>query len=169
MTRFLVSAIALTAMAGGAKAQDAAADSAWAYFEPEGGLMQAGVQSANGGQLILKCDEAGEDKVFAVIFSPSRLRPPSDTPQVRSVWLRYDDGPREEVRWRYYDQTVLALNTRRDNNLAQFLNDLVAANNVEIRLDPTDGAPVELNFPVAGARDAIARVFESCGDTNIVG
>jgi hypothetical protein len=152
------------AMASGAQAQE----SSWAYFEPEGAPMQAGLQSANGGQLILKCDETGEDKVFAVIFSPSRLRPPSNQPQVRALWLRYDDGPREEVRWRYYDQTVLALNTRRDSNLGPFLNDLVDATNLEIRLDATDGAPVELNFAVAGAREAIARVFESCRDTNVV-
>ena len=168
MNKFPASGLALLLIATGAQAQVAPAESAWAYFEPEGAPMQAGVQSADGGQLILKCDERGEDKVFAVIASPSRLRPPSNQPQVRSLWLRYDGGTRQEVRWRYYDQTVLALNTRRDNNLAQFLNDLVGATNVEIRLDPTDGAPVELNFPVAGAREAIARVFESCGDTNIV-
>ncbi len=168
MKALLLPAIALAAIGGGAFAQDAAPESAWAYYEPEDQPMQAGVQSANGGQLILKCDERGQGKVFAVIFSPSRLRPPSNQPQVRSLWLRYDDGPREEVRWRYYDQTVLALNTRRDNNLEQFLNDLVDAATLEIRLDPTDGAPVELNFPVAGAREAIERVFESCEDTNIV-
>lgn len=166
MKAYLISGAALASLAlvGSAQAQE----SAWAYFEPEGAPMQAGLQSANGGQLILKCDERGEGTVFAVIASPSRLRPPSDRPQVRSLWLRYDEGPREEVRWRYYDQTVLALNTRRDSNLAPFLSELVNATNLEIRLDPTDGAPVELNFAVTGARDAIARVFESCGDTNVV-
>lgn len=164
MRTLLLAGAVLACLGGSVQAQE----TAWAYFEPENGPMQAGVQSPNGGQLILKCDERGEDKVFAVIFSPSRLRPPSNQPQVRSLWLRYDEGPREEVRWRYYDQTVLALNTRRDNNLGQFLADLVDATTLEIRLDPTDGAPVELNFPVAGAREAIARVFESCGDTNIV-
>lgn len=164
MKTYFLPGLALAALAGPAAAQD----SSWAYFEPDGAPIQAGVQSANGGQLILKCDETGSNSVFAVIFSPTRLRPATDRPQVRSLWLRYDGGNREEVRWRYYDQTVTALNTRRDNNLEPFLRDLVDASELEVRLEPTDGAPVELNFQVAGSRDAINRVFESCGDRSII-
>lgn len=168
MNRYTIAGAVLASIAAvSAAAQDAPA-SQWGYYEPEGAPMQAGVASPEGGQLILKCDERGEDTVFAVIVSPSRLRPPSDRPQVRSIFLRFDGGSREEFRWRYYDTSVTAINANRDSTLQPFLNSMADANTLEVRLDPTDGAPVELNFPVTGARDAFRRIFESCGDTNFV-
>lgn len=164
--RLIAAAGAALAMIGiPALAQDTAPESAWAYFEGEGGLMQAGVQSADGAQLIFKCDEAGANTVYAAIFSPSRLRPPSSRPQVRPLALRFDDGPRDTFTWRYYDQTVVALNTRRDNTLPPFVADLVNATHLEVQLHPIDGSPFEIDFTVTGARDAINRIFESCGDS----
>ncbi len=163
--RLIITAAALAALlALPAQAQD----SSWAYFGGDGAPLQAGVQGPEGGQLILKCDEPGANEVFAVIFSPTRLRPSTTRPQVRSLFLRFDEGNRIEVRWRYYEQTVLALNTRRDRNLEPFLRDLVDAENLEVRLDPADGTPFELNFHVAGAREAIDRVFSSCEDDNVL-
>jgi len=145
-----------------------AQSSAWGYFVPESGPIQAGVQSPEGGQLILKCDEPGKGEVFAVIVSPEQLRPASNRPQVRPLWLKFDDGSRDEDGWRHYENSVTALNTRRDRTLVQFLRDLADASTLEVRLEPSDGNPVLLNFQVAGAREAIARVFESCEDENFI-
>ena len=169
MKAYVVPALAVAGIAAlAAPSQSSAQSSAWAYFEPDGAPLQAGVQSADGGQLILKCDETGEGEVFAVVVSPSRLRPSTNRPQVRSLWIRFDDGPRKEERWRYYEQSVTALNTSRDQTLVDFLNGMADANMVEIRLEPADGPPFEVNFQINGARDAIARVFESCEDENFV-
>ena len=127
--------------------------------------MQAGVQNAQGAQLIFKCDEAGANTVYAAIFSPTRLRPPGPRPQVRPLKLRFDDGPRDTFTWRYYDQTVVALNTRRDSTLPPFVADLVNATLLEVELQPVDGSPFQLEFNVTGSREAIDRVFASCGDS----
>jgi hypothetical protein len=151
--------------AGPQSVPQSAPQSVWAYFEGEGGLMQAGVQNAQGAQLIFKCDEAGDNTVYAVVFSPTRLRPPGPRPQVRPLTLRFDDGARDTFTWRYYDQTVVALNTRRDSTLPPFVAELVNATRLEVGLQPVDGSPFQLNFTVTGAREAIDRVFASCGDS----
>ncbi len=152
--------LGLLAMAGGVQAQG----SQWAYFQGENGLLQAGVQAAGGEQLILKCDERGDGEVFAVIFSPTRLKPPSSRPQPRPVRMRFDGGRVIEDSWRHYEQTAMALNTRRDRTLPPFLNNLVDANDLQVFLDPVDGTRIEVNFHVSGAREAIARVYASCED-----
>ena len=163
-TRVMIAA-GLAVCAGMAQAQGG---SAWGYFEADGVPLQAGVVSPDGGQLILKCDEPGDGSVFAVIVSPERLRPTTRRPQVRSLWLQFDDGNREEVRWRYYEQSVTALNTRRDRNLEPFLRELVEADRLEVRFDPDGTPPFNIGFTVTGARDAIDRVFESCEDDNVL-
>lgn len=169
MKAYIVPAMAAAGIAALAiPVATSAQSSAWGYYEPDDEPMQAGVQSSDGGQLILKCDDTGKGEVFAVVVSPNRLRPSTNRPQVRSLWIRFDDGPRKEERWRYYEQSVTALNTSRDQTLVDFLNGMADANMVEIRLEPADGPPFELNFQVTGARDAIARVFESCEDENFV-
>lgn len=170
MTKHAIAAATALALIGAAAAaQNAAPQSApqsvWAYFEGEGGLMQAGVQNAQGAQLIFKCDEAGDNTVYAVVFSPTRLRPPGPRPQVRPLTLRFDDGARDTFTWRHYDQTVVALNTRRDSTLPPFVAELVNATRLEVGLQPVDGSPFQLNFTVTGAREAIDRVFASCGDS----
>jgi hypothetical protein len=167
--KFFAASAALAMIGTTAAAQDSAAppaapQSAWAYFEGANGLMQAGVQNAEGAQLIFKCDESGANTVYAAIFSPSRLRPPGPRPTVRPLSLRFDDGPRDTFTWRYYDQTVVAMNTRRDTTLPPFLADLVTATHLEVELQPVDGSPFQLEFDVAGAREAVERIFTSCGD-----
>lgn len=166
MRKMIAAGTMLLAMGSAGQAQDT---SAWAYFESDDAPLQAGVVSPDGGQLILKCDEPGSRSVFAVIVAPQALRPSTDRPQVRSLWLRWDGGNREELRWRYYDTSVMALNTSRDRNLPPFLTDLADADQLEVRFDPADGQPFSINFTVSGARDAIGRVFESCEDDNPLG
>jgi hypothetical protein len=163
MRKTILAGCALLACASVTQAQGT---SAWAYFESDDAPLQAGLVSPDGGQLILKCDAPGSRSVFAVIVSPQTLRPSTDRPQVRSLWLRWDGGNREELRWRYYDQSLMALNTSRDRNLPQFLADMADADQLEVRFDPADGQPFSINFTVTGARDAVARVFESCEDDN---
>lgn len=163
-TKILAGA-ALLACASVSQAQGT---SAWGYFETDGAPLQAGLVSPDGGQLILKCDEPGDGSVFAVIVAPQRLRPSTNRPQVRSLWLQFDGGSREEFRWRYYEQSVMALNTSRDRNLEPFLREIVEADTLNVRFDPADGQPFAINFTVTGARDAIDRVFESCEDDNVL-
>lgn len=163
MQKHLIAASAAIVLAAGAAH---AQSSQWAYFEGEGGLLQAGVQGAGGEQLILKCDETGDGEVFAVIFTPTRLKPPSSRPQTRDVRLRYDGGSPQEDSWRYYEQTAMALNSRRERRLPEFLRPLADADALEVLLYPVDGNVIEVNFTVTGAREAINRVFESCQDSD---
>ena len=158
----LLAGVAMTAQAQ---------QSAWGYFEAEQEtdgvrLLQAGVVGQDGAQLILKCDEPGENTVLTAIAVPEQIAPPQSRPSLRPVKLQFDDGPVEQVQWRYYPNSVVALNTRRERTLEPFITDLADAQNLEVTLEPVDGVPLELEFNVTGARDAITRVFERCGDVN---
>ncbi|GEM_PF-1040204 len=151
-------AIALTA--GAAYAQN----SAWGYFEGENGLLQAGVGNAEGQQIILKCDEDGNNKVYAAIHSPDSLAGVQQRPPARDVKLQFDGGRIVDTRFRYHPNTAIALNNRRESVLSDLLGPMADANEVTIWLDPEDGTEIRMTFTVTGARDAINRVFESCGD-----
>lgn len=162
-------AAAITPLALGALAVSAPAsaqESAWGYFEDEAGVLQAGVQTADGRQLILKCNAPGERSVFAVLYTPAALGAPSTRASVRDIHMQYDNGPTVTRRWRYYQFTVEAVNTRRDQELPPFLQRLADTQNLKVRLEPVDGSPQSIEFNVAGAREAIGRVFESCGDSS---
>jgi hypothetical protein len=50
--------------------------------------------------------------------------------------------------------------------LSRFLNDLVDASRFRIRMNPERSRYVEEEFDVAGAREAIGRVYTSCRDQN---
>jgi hypothetical protein len=162
IVRAIILACAVAALsAGTAYAQT----SAWGYFEGENGLLQAGVATAEGQQLIIKCDESGDNKVFAAVHSPEQLAGPQQRPPARDVRLQFDGGRVIDTRWRFHPNTAIALNNRRESTLPLLLNEMVNANDLTIWLDPEDGADIRITFTVTGASEAINRVFESCGDS----
>ncbi len=169
-----ISACALAAMGAalatsGSSAQESAQESAWAYFESDG-LMQAGTVTAAGDQLIIKCDERGDGKVSAVLYSSQRLKPPAPQPQPRDLRMRFDGGSPQVVSWPHFEQTAVAMNTRRARQLPEFLGWLADANTLQVIFDPVDGGPITVDYVVTGAREAIGRVYETCGDsTNPLG
>ncbi len=162
MHKLVIGLGAATALAAGA-AQ--AQGSAWGYFEGENGLLQAGVGNAEGQQIIIKCDESGDNKVFAAIHSPTSLAGVRQRPPARDVKLQFDGGRIVDTRFRYHPNTAIALNNRRESVLSDLLGPMVDANEVTIWLDPEDGSEIRMSFTVTGARDAINRVFESCSDS----
>lgn len=156
--------------AGGnaARAQDE--EGSWGYFEEANGAMTAGLQTADGRQLMLKCNAPGDRSVFAVIYTPAPLGAPSTRASVREITLQFDNGPPTSSRWRYFQFSAEAVNTRRDQELLPFIRQLADSRNLKVRLRPVDGAPQSLEFDVTGARQAINRVYESCRDsTNPLG
>jgi len=161
MRNFLVG-IGLAAIAAGAGAQDTGSN--WAYFEPEGAPIQAGVVNAQGEQLILKCDKPGKGSVYAVVVTPDRLVPPSRDPYVLPTEVRFDENAPMEDRWRFYDQSAVAIDMRGQHALTRFMGGLPTASKLRVRMYVERGRTVEVNFDVAGAQDAINRVYESCKD-----
>jgi hypothetical protein len=158
--RYVMIGVALAAVSGAAAAQS----DNWRYFEPEGQPIQAGVVNPNGAQLILKCDKPGKKSVYAVVVTPDRLVPPSRDPFVLPTEVRFDERPPMEDRWRFYDQSAVAIDMRGQNALTRFMGGLPTASKVRIRMNVERGRTVEVNFDVAGAQDAINRVYESCKD-----
>jgi hypothetical protein len=158
--------IGVAAMAVGAAAQDAS--SKWGYFEQAGSPLQAGVQNARGAQLILKCDKPGKHQVYAVVVTGESLVPATDRSpfQMRPAEFRFDEGANEDDRWRFYEKSAVAIDQTTIKALTHFLTGLADAQKVRVRLNPDRGRWVEESFEVAGARDAINRVFTSCGDDN---
>src|SRR5690606_19789186 len=161
MRNFLVG-IGLAAIAAGAGAQDTASN--WAYFEPEGAPIQAGVVNAQGEQLILKCDKPGKKSVYAVVVTPDRLVPPSRDPFVLPTEVRFDENPPMDDRWRYYDQSAVAIDMRGQQALTRFMGGLPNASKLRVRMSVERGRTVDVNFDVGGAGEAIKRVYESCQD-----
>jgi hypothetical protein len=163
--RYLTFAVALAAVPAAAQEQAPQPESPWRYFEPEGGTIQAGVVNAQGAQLLLKCDKPGQGQVYAAVVSPDKLVPPTNDPFVtRALEIRFDAGAPFEDRWRYYEQLVVAIDQKPTIALTRFLNGLADASKFHIRMNPERARYVEAEFDVAGARDAIQRVYASCED-----
>jgi hypothetical protein len=163
--RYMIIAAAVAATPAAAQEQP----SAWQYFEPDGGTVQAGVVNAQGAQLILKCDKPGRGQVYAVVVTPEKLVPPSNQPFItRALEMRFDTGATVEDRWRYYEQSVVAIDQKPTIALSRFLNGLANASRFHIRMNPERARYVEAEFEVGGARDAIGRVYASCQDQSPV-
>ncbi len=163
--RYLPIVLAVAAVPAAAQNQA----SPWQYYTPAGGTVQAGVVNPQGAQLIIKCDKPGKGQVFAVVVTPEKQVPPSNEPFVtRALELRFDAGAAIEDRWRYYENSVVAIDQKPTIALSRFLNGLANASKFRIRTNPERARYVEAEFDVAGARDAIARVYESCQDTSPV-
>jgi hypothetical protein len=158
--RYLTIGVALAAVSVAASGQAPS----WAYFEQEGQPMQAGVVNAQGAQLILKCDKPGKKSVYAVVVTPERLVPPSRDPFVLPTEVRFDENAPLDDRWRYYDQSAVAINMRGQTALDRFMSGLPTASKLRVRMNVERGRTVEVNFDVAGAQEAIERVYESCKD-----
>lgn len=164
--RVLMVAVALTAVPAAAQAQG----SAWGVFGGEGNDSSgAGVQSADGSQLILKCDKPGRYEVHAVVFSSSKLVGPARRPVMSTITFRFDDGAAVKENWRFYEQTAVAVDQTNERALSRFLERLADAKKLNLRLEPEGRQPLDLSFDVAGARDAIAQVYQSCKDENPLG
>jgi len=160
--RYLIIGAGVVALAAGVSAQENGSN--WMYFEPEDGPMQAGVVNAKGEQLILKCDKPGKKSVYAVVVTPDRLVPPSRDPFVLPTEVRFDENPPMDDRWRYYDQSAVAIDMRGQQALTRFMGGLPNASKLRVRMSVERGRTVEVNFDVGGAGEAIKRVYESCQD-----
>jgi hypothetical protein len=146
----------------------------WQFYQDDkatSGLVQAFVQSADGTQLILKCDKTGKGQVYAIIVSQEDLAPPFSRDIVRRLDLRFDDGPAKEDRWRYRDKTAKALDKPGERTLSRFLEQLADAKRLWVNMYPSDtqANPIQTDFDVHGARDAVGQVYTSCKDTNPLG
>ncbi len=163
--RYWMIAVALAAAPAAAQNQA----SPWQYFEPAGGTLQAGVVNAQGAQLILKCDKPGKGEVFAVVVTPEKQVPPTNNRFVtRALELRFDADAPIEDRWRYYENSVVAIDQKPTIALTRFLNELADSSKVLVRTNPERARYVEAEFNVTGAREAIGRVYTSCQDTSPV-
>ena len=140
--------------------------SAWQFYEPEGGTMQAFVVAANGAQFILKCDQPGKRKVFSVIVTTTNIAPPLPDARFESgeVLVRFDDNSAWGDNWRFNDKFAMAVNQGNVRSLTRLLEKLDGASKMEVVLRPIERSPSTVNFDVAGAREAIEKVYVSCKD-----
>jgi hypothetical protein len=166
--RYWVFGAALAAISVGAAAQD----SAWGYFDAGAGPASgAGVQAADGSQLLLKCEKAGKHEVYAVVAATSNLAAPlpENRFESRSVTLRMDTNAPWDDNWRFNDKFAMAVDKGNDRSLTRLIAKLDGAKALQVQLRPFKLTPVLINFNVAGAHDAIARVYEACKDDNPAG
>ncbi len=159
---YAIIGLGLAAIAATASAQNAG--SKWAYFEQEGQPMQAGVQNAQGAQLILKCDKPGKRSVYVVMVNPEPLVPPARDAYILPTEVRFDESAPQEDRWRFIGNSAMAMNARGQLALDRFMDGLPTASKLRLRMYVERGRTIEVSFDVAGAQDAINRVYESCRD-----
>lgn len=160
--RNLIIGVGLAAVAAGASAQGT--PSVWRYFEPEGQPIQAGVVNAQGAQLILKCDKPGKNSVYAVMVHPAPLVPTARDPFILPTEVRFDENAPQEDQWRFIGNSAMAMNARGRMALERFMAGLPTASKVRLRMYVERGRNIEVSFDVAGAQEAINRVYESCKD-----
>lgn len=163
--RYPMIAIGLAAVSATASAQS----DGWQVYEAEGMPTQAFVVAEDGSQLILKCDKPGRRAVYAVVVTQESLVPPAASFTMRPVRVRFDDGGSDEARWRFYEHSVVAIDQGAERSLTRLLRDLSDASTMELIMDPGQRPPVQVDFTVAGAKEPIAQVFDSCKDKNPVG
>jgi hypothetical protein len=156
--------LAVAAVSVGALGQEQA--SAWGYYEPQGGTLQAGVVGADGSQFILKCDKPGKRKVYAVVVATTSLaRPlPDDRFESFPVTVRMDQNSPYEDNWRFNDKFAMAMDQGSTRALTRLLEQLDDASAMEVRFKPLNETQTVIRFNVAGAREAIQRVYASCRD-----
>lgn len=164
--RCLMIAASLAAISTAAHGQD----SVWGAFDGPDGSSGVGVQSADGAQLMLKCDKPGKGEVYAVLVSREPLVPPTNTRfSMRPIELRFDDAAPFDDRWRFYEQSASAVNQKSENQLDRLIAGMADAKSMRARLNPERARWVEMDFDVTGARTAIGQVYESCKDDNPLG
>jgi hypothetical protein len=162
--RYSILAVAL--MATSAAAQDGG--SSWQFAHAgnqDDGPLVAFVNASDGNTLAFKCDKPGKRSVYAAISTEERIGNPSPIPSSRTVTYRFDDGSPQKDNWRYFERIAVAFNTSRDAPIVRFIQRMGNAKQVEIRLEPLNGSPITMTFDVAGAPDALPKVFESCKDS----
>lgn len=159
--RYLWLAGGLAALSVAAQAQE----SSWGVFDGEKGAGGAGVAAADGSQLMIKCDKTGKGQVHAMIYSTTRLMAPTSSFERRDVRVRFDADTPIDARWRFFNNTAMAVDQQNERSMSQFIAGLKDAEKVEFRLDAREAPPVTLTFDVHGAADAIALVYEKCKDT----
>lgn len=161
--RYCVLALGLAAVSGAVAAQDQA--SAWGFFE-EGARNGASVRAANGSQLVLKCDKPGRREVHAIVLpAGAKLAAPTTRPISRPITFRFDGGAPRTESWGFFETYAIAQGKSSDRALPRFLNSLRGSSRVHMRFDTGIGPDVEAEFEVAGAAEAIAKVYESCKDS----
>ena len=165
--RCMITGLVLATIATAAAAQD----SKWGFYEPGDGTMQAGVVATSGEQLIVKCDKPGKRSVLAVVVSNVSIAPPlpDNRWQTRPVTVRIDQDPPFDAAWRYNDKFAMAVDQGNTRSLTRLLEQLADAKTVDVRLKPIEHSQYNTTFNVAGAREAIAKVYSDCGDTNPLG
>jgi len=149
----------------------AAQDSAWGFFGGPGMASGAGVQASDGSQLLIKCDKPGKRQVFAVVVATTNQARPLPSNQYESfpVTLRMDDHAAWDDNWRFNDKFAMAVDQGNTRSLSRLLEQLADAKTVDVRLKPIEHSIYNTSFNVAGAREAIAKVYADCGDKNPLG
>lgn len=159
-------AMSVLAMAVAAPVVAQAQASSWQFFEEAGGRNGASVKAADGTQLVLKCDKPGRREVHAIVLSPNdKLAVPNQRPISRPITFQFDGTAPKTEPWGFYPQYAIAQGKSNDRTLAHFVVALKDASNVKLRLDTGIGPDVDMQFNVAGAHEAITRVYQMCNDT----
>lgn len=165
--RYWALGVALVVLSATATAQN----SAWGYFGGPGMGSGAGVQAADGSQLLIKCDKPGKHSVYGVVVATTNLAAPLPGNRFESqpVTVRMDTGAPYDENWRFNDKFAMAVDQGNVRSLTTLLQKLAPAKTMTIQLKPLQHSIYNTSFNVTGAKAAIDKVYSDCGDVNPLG
>lgn len=134
----------------------------WKASDPITGETKAGAAIlTDEGSLAIKCDRAGLDTVY-VSFSGARFWGAGRSAVTRRpVVFRVGNGPPQETNWLYSDDDYVLL----VKDVSRLTGPLRTADNIAIRGLTYQFEEVTRSFETLGAEEAIAKVYEACGDS----
>ena len=94
---------------------------------------------------------------------------PENRFESRAVTLRMDSNAPWDDNWRFNDKFAMAVDQGNDRQLTRLLQKLQGAKTFDIHMKPVGKGEVHTTFNVAGAKDAIGKVYAGCKDTSPIG
>ncbi|HEX5476498.1 MAG TPA: hypothetical protein VFX09_01440, partial [Burkholderiales bacterium] len=106
--------------------------------------------------------------VYAVVVATQNLAPPlpENSYQSGPVTLRMDENAPWDDNWHFNGKFALAINRGNTRSLTRLLDKLADAKTFTIEMKPVGKGEIGASFHVAGTKDAVAKVFASCKDTD---
>ena len=89
---------------------------------------------------------------------------PDNRWQTRPVTVRIDQDPPFDAAGRNNDTFAMAVDRGNERSMTRFVQTVSNASEVQFTLQPLEQSPSVISFQVAGARDAIERVYKACKD-----
>jgi hypothetical protein len=129
--------------------------------KPVGAATLAGAQ----GEVIVRCDTTGQNSLF-LTMRPKGLGEGLEPAFLRAMTYRIDNGPARTANAIYDADEITIVNLVRGLMGGDLLFSMLGSKTLAFEIADKSKRTHTLLFDTTGARDAVLRAAEACGDTN---